>query len=441
MGRQGIWILALLILPMGFSLSFYFGFSSLFFGGTPAQSALQAFSDFRESASPSGRSTIDGLGEITVVNEQGSPVTRWEINAHFKTDDLVRDRTVRFARIVDVSRLLAPGEEMPGPDLMDLIVETRGPDLMRADCALLKGQFASECGLVGYRYSQVSPGSYKLTARLAYAPGYKTGQLDPSIRSMRLYSKVEQLSVPINDPTDFDSVSNAIRQMLRLSMERCAEVRRTFGNCVVRSLDTSLRSDNLSVMASLTWAVEHRDTTLVFQGAKNNTRSPRGTKRVQAKPREEEGTNWLAQLFSGSGETKVEVSNADPNPLPGIGAAAPKPVTASGQVQSNKHVAERYTPYQLSVAKATGAPLPDVAAGVVGAALPAQATQAAVATTASTEDAPKPVATDLAEAPGSGELDLSDPRNATQVTSASAGASAKELDAMRAKARAIFFAD
>ncbi|EEW26792.1 hypothetical protein [Rhodobacter ferrooxidans] len=161
-------------------------------------------------------------------------------DAVFDMAGLSTDRVVRLERRVPVAELLGEGD-LPQGAALTLAVQARGKQLAEADCPLLLATLAQSCALRELTVRMADrEGIVIVEASLAFTPADPAGDIE-GVEGRDMHSREVKLLGGNTRPVAATDLAARRSAALTEAAAACAEVRKTEGNCVVRSVSLSER--------------------------------------------------------------------------------------------------------------------------------------------------------------------------------------------------------
>ena len=346
-GANGLIIVGV-ILAGFFWIAIYWGPSFLVMNAVSKNAApfLEAMSIANEFENPSGAFETADNRPVTVLAQNGKPARKWDIAAHMELAVFSDYRTVRTTRMVDITDLLADGETLPEPDLLDLFVEARLARLAERDCAVLREALASTCTASGFRATAQEGTIYRVRVEMNFISRVPVGPVPPSDRLLlheRRFAYDTELAAP---PAQADQDA-AHGKLYEAALTACNEIRGQFGNCAIKSIDSGQRPEKLTGQLVLSWLTSVEPIAAPVQ---------------QAAVGEAPATDrppFRGGVFAPGG---AQSTLPQPRDL-GRDAQRARQAAERDQTAALLRATGEYdragTPYEISVAGATGEPLPE----------------------------------------------------------------------------------
>jgi hypothetical protein len=192
-------------------------------------------SEFQEGAPGFASRILLEFGRVAIEHHADSLR-----DAVFDTATLSNQRVVGLERRVPVAELLGDGA-LPQGAALRLAILARGKQLAEADCPLLLATMAQSCALRELTVRMADrEGIVIVEASLAFTPVDPAGDIE-GVEGRDMHSREVKLLGGNTRPVAADDLAARRSAALTEAAAACAEVRKTEGNCVVRSVSLTER--------------------------------------------------------------------------------------------------------------------------------------------------------------------------------------------------------
>lgn len=196
---------------------------------------------------PAASPEAAGTGDAKFVAIPQRPVSPWEwfsnkmsVSKTFNRDKLNDSRSVSFSSFLTWEDLLQDGEATPEDAYLLLYASARGPRYMNRFCAEVLTTIGTRCIVGSASAEDQDNGSIKLSAQLYYTPDYETGT-PQSKTGGQLHTPYYRF--PRRDSSSKSSANTLENRAAYIKQTKnlCRHLKLKFGNCVIKSIDFSVR--------------------------------------------------------------------------------------------------------------------------------------------------------------------------------------------------------
>ncbi|MEO1307844.1 MAG: hypothetical protein AAFV38_07895, partial [Pseudomonadota bacterium] len=303
---------------------------------------MNAMSELEDIRNPSGAfETADRT--LTIRTQDGGKARQTDIEAHLNSRDFADNRSATVVRRVDITDLLADGEELPEAELLDLFVQARIARVAERDCDLMRQVLANACSPSRFSASSVEGTIYNVTTRMNFVQTQPVGPV-PGSTELILNEKSFDYNVDTAGAIGWEDQDDAIAQLYGAAQVGCDEIYGQFGNCAIKSVSARQRENQLSGRFVLSWLVPVDPLPVTASTGEGQAASPDRAPFMGGRFSDEPGQDVVSAPAPAPAQPAFDRRAAE---------RAERQRTAD-QLEATADVDRSLTPYEISVAAATG---------------------------------------------------------------------------------------
>ncbi|MBM7066849.1 hypothetical protein [Actibacterium sp. 188UL27-1] len=306
---------------------------------------MEAMAMVEEQTNPTGGFQTADNRSITVLSPNGKPAQSWDIGAHMAPGEFSDRREVSATRLIDIRELLGDGETLPEPDFLDLFVEARLARLAERECAILREKIASTCTANSFRSRAIEGNIYRVSVDMRFISRVPVGPV-PESDQLILTERRFDFDSDLTNSQDQAAQDAAQALLYSGALTACNEIRAQFGNCAIKTVSSSPRSDMLDGQFTLSWLSSVEPVAASSQQVATGGRSAADGSRP----------SFRGGAFAPNGARSQPVSARQTARNSAAQIKAERDETAA-QLNATADYDRTLTPYEISIAAARGEPV------------------------------------------------------------------------------------